>query len=93
MTIKEFSNKNGLVFFWSTIILAILLLITMTFGCMMRCNDGEGYRYRENMQQERVKRGSQRPMMNGQGFQDRSGIIDNVQPQSTTSVNTSIENQ
>lgn len=95
MTIKEFSHKHSLVFFWTTVILAILLLITMTFNCLTRFErlerfDG-GYRYQNETRQDRNIRGVQRPMMNGQGFQDRLNVID--VDQSTTSVNTSITNQ
>jgi hypothetical protein len=97
MTIKEFSHKHGLVFFWATIVLAVLLLITLI------CSSGifRTYRYPNMMRQDRnieynrrnTNNNTQRPMVNGQSFQNRTGIIDNSQPQSTTSVNTSITNQ
>jgi hypothetical protein len=92
MTIKEFSHKNGLVFFWTTIILAVLLLITMTFSCLTRFERfSNDYRYKNETRQDRNIRGIQRPMMNGQGLQSRLNVTD--VDQSTTSVNTSVTNQ
>jgi hypothetical protein len=54
MTIKEFSHKHSLVFFWATIVLALLFVVTAAgrrddyrYGHMMRNgNDYGGQRMR-----------------------------------------------
>ncbi len=75
MTIKEFSHKHSLVFFWATVVLAILLLLTTCFGgrgyygrgyMMMR--EGYGYdRFDKKMMNNRPGTnipGAQRQIMN-----------------------------
>lgn len=72
MTIKEFSHKHSLVFFWATIVLALLFVVTAAgrmhgdrYGRMMR--DGNEY-------------GGQR-MMNRQGGQRMMNPNMNYGPQ------------
>ncbi len=65
MTIKEFSHKYSLVFFWATIILVVLFLLTACFGGRgrhMMMKGGYGYdRYDKKMMNN--KQEGQRQMM------------------------------
>ena len=70
MTIKEFSHKHSLVFFWATVVLAVLLILTAVAGEnqgrrgeMMRGGyDREGGRMM-NRQGGNYNNGNQRQMM------------------------------
>ena len=69
MTIKEFSQKHSLVFFWATIVLVVLFLLTTCVGGRGRYkmmkggwNDDYGYeRYDKKMMNN--NNGQQRQMM------------------------------
>lgn len=71
MTIKEFSQKHSLVFFWATIFLVVLFLLTACVGgrgryTMMRggWNDDYGYeRYNKKMINRSGNQVQQRQMM------------------------------
>lgn len=58
MTIKEFSQKHSLVFFWATIVLVVLFLLTTCIGGKgkhMMMKGGYGYdRYEKKMMNKPV---------------------------------------
>jgi hypothetical protein len=75
MTIKEFSQKHSLVFFWATIVLVVLFLLTTCMSCKSRhmmMKGGDGYdRYDKKMMNKPSTQGQQRQMMGpgqGQGY-------------------------
>jgi hypothetical protein len=66
MTIKEFSQKHSLVFFWATIVLVTLFLLTICIGDKGRHMMKGGYdyeRYDKKMMYKPGMQGQQRQMM------------------------------
>ncbi|MBC7981816.1 hypothetical protein H7X65_01950 [Candidatus Parcubacteria bacterium] len=62
MTLKEFSHKHALLFFWATIILAIILLCSSM--CRMHGGRGDMMRGGYDKSGKMMERGGQRQMMN-----------------------------
>ena len=66
MKIKEFAHKHALVFFYTTVVLAIILIVTMIFNI---CDKGYGFKGKKDMMMrggydKGINRGDQ--MMNRQ---------------------------
>lgn len=102
MTIKEFSSKHSSTFFWATIILAILLLISLIklnnnsrYPSMMRQN--RGTQFNRSNTNPNINNNIQRPMMNNGVIQNPTAIPTPIQNitniKSTTTVNTSVKKQ
>lgn len=82
MTIKEFSHKHSLVFFWATIVLVVLFLLTACIGgkgrhMMMK----KGYGYDHDRYEKRMmnKSGYEKQMMGpGKGQNMMNGSYENM---------------
>lgn len=82
MTIKEFAHKHSLTFFWSTIVLAIIILLVLVSGFNRDRFEGR----RDFRDRDFDRRGGQmmnRPMMNNQNPQPQAEQVlpvDNTSP-------------